>query len=81
MIREKHFKSMDGNTAAAYASYAFVDAAAIFPITPSSDMAQHIDEWATEGKKIFLEKYRRFWKCNQKKELLVLFMDRCRRGL
>ncbi len=44
-------KSMDGNTAAAYASYAFTDVAAIYPITPSSDMAQHVDEWASEGKK------------------------------
>ena len=44
-------KSMDGNTAAAYASYAFTDVAAIYPITPSSDMAQHIDEWAAAGKK------------------------------
>lgn len=42
---------MDGNTAAAYASYAFTDVAAIYPITPSSDMAQHVDEWASEGKK------------------------------
>lgn len=47
----KKYKSMDGNTAAAYASYAFTDVAAIYPITPSSDMAQHIDEWATEGRK------------------------------
>ena len=44
-------KSMDGNTAAAYVSYAFTDVAAIYPITPSSDMAQHIDEWASAGKK------------------------------
>lgn len=50
-MKEKVFKSMDGNTAAAYASYAFTDVAAIFPITPSSDMAQHVDEWATEGRK------------------------------
>ncbi|WP_295361585.1 pyruvate:ferredoxin (flavodoxin) oxidoreductase [uncultured Pseudoramibacter sp.] len=50
-------KSMDGNTAAAYASYAFTDVAAIYPITPSSDMAQHVDEWAAAGKKnIFGEK-------------------------
>lgn len=51
MTREKHFKSMDGNTAAAYTSYAFTDVAAIYPITPSSDMAMHVDEWATEGRK------------------------------
>ncbi len=50
-MRVKTYKSMDGNTAAAYASYAFTDVAAIYPITPSSDMAQHIDEWATEGRK------------------------------
>lgn len=43
-MRVKKYKSMDGNTAAAYASYAFTDVAAIYPITPSSDMAQHIDE-------------------------------------
>ena len=42
---------MDGNTAAAYVSYAFTDVAAIFPITPSSDMAEHVDDWAAEGKK------------------------------
>ncbi len=42
---------MDGNTAAAYVSYAFTDVAAIYPITPSSDMAQYVDAWAAEGKK------------------------------
>ncbi|MCY6370446.1 pyruvate:ferredoxin (flavodoxin) oxidoreductase [Clostridium ganghwense] len=44
-------KTMDGNTAAAYVSYAFTDVAAIFPITPSSPMAEHVDEWASQGKK------------------------------
>ena len=42
---------MDGNTAAAYASYAFTEVAAIFPITPSSVMAEKVDEWAAKGKK------------------------------
>ena len=42
---------MDGNTAAAYVSYAFTDVAAIFPITPSSNMAENVDEWAAKGKK------------------------------
>ncbi|MDV3427956.1 MAG: pyruvate:ferredoxin (flavodoxin) oxidoreductase [Bacillota bacterium] len=42
---------MDGNTAAAYISYAFTDVAAIFPITPSSPMAEHVDEWAAKGQK------------------------------
>ena len=44
-------KTMDGNTAAAYVSYAFTDVAAIYPITPSSPMAEHVDEWAANGKK------------------------------
>jgi len=42
---------MDGNTAAAYASYAFTEVAAIYPITPSSQMAESVDEWASQGKK------------------------------
>ena len=41
---------MDGNQAASHASYAFTDVAAIYPITPSSVMAEHTDEWATEGR-------------------------------
>ena len=42
---------MDGNTAAAYVSYAFTEVAAIYPITPSSNMAEFVDEWAANGKK------------------------------
>ena len=42
---------MDGNTAAAYVSYAFTEVAAIYPITPSSTMAELVDAWSTEGKK------------------------------
>ena len=49
MARNK--KTMDGNTAAAYVSYAFTDVAAIYPITPSSNMAEVTDEWAAKGKK------------------------------
>lgn len=44
-------KTMDGNTAAAYVSYAFTEVATIYPITPSSPMAEHVDEWASKGKK------------------------------
>ncbi|SKB64774.1 pyruvate-ferredoxin/flavodoxin oxidoreductase [Lachnospiraceae bacterium] len=44
-------KTMDGNEAAAHASYIFTDVAAIYPITPSSPMAEHTDEWATQGRK------------------------------
>lgn len=46
-----HKVVMDGNTAAAYASYAFTEVAAIYPITPSSQMAESVDEWASQGKK------------------------------
>ena len=42
---------MDGNTAAAHISYAFTDVAAIFPITPSSNMAESVDEWVAQGRK------------------------------
>ncbi|MDR1439601.1 MAG: pyruvate:ferredoxin (flavodoxin) oxidoreductase [Clostridiales bacterium] len=44
-------QTMDGNEAAAYASYAFTEVAGIFPITPSSPMAEHVDEWSAKGKK------------------------------
>ena len=55
----KHMKTMDGNTAAAYISYAFTDVAAIYPITPSSPMAEHVDEMAAHGaKNLFGEKVR-----------------------
>lgn len=46
----KTFKTMDGNTAAAHVSYAFTDVAAIYPITPSSNMAEYVDEWASQGR-------------------------------
>ncbi|MDQ0508187.1 pyruvate-ferredoxin/flavodoxin oxidoreductase [Peptoniphilus ivorii] len=47
----KVFKSMDGNEAAAYVSYAFTEVAAIYPITPSSPMAALVDSWSADGKK------------------------------
>ena len=50
-MSEKKMKTMDGNTAAAYASYAFTEVAAIYPITPSSVMAEVTDDWAAKGKK------------------------------
>ena len=49
MARE--LKSMDGNNAAAYVSYAFTEVAGIYPITPSSPMADYVDQWAASGKK------------------------------
>ena len=47
----RKMKTMDGNHAAAHASYAYSDVAAIYPITPSSVMAEATDEWATQGRK------------------------------
>ena len=46
LFMARKMKTMDGNTAAAHVSYAFTDVAAIFPITPSSNMAELADEWA-----------------------------------
>jgi pyruvate-ferredoxin/flavodoxin oxidoreductase len=51
MSAKKIIKTMDGNTAAAHVSYAFTDVAAIYPITPSSTMAEIVDEWAAYGRK------------------------------
>lgn len=47
----KFMKTLDGNTAAAHVAYAFTDVAAIYPITPSSTMAEVVDEWASQGRK------------------------------
>ncbi len=49
-MSQKKMKTMDGNTAAAHVSYAFTEVAAIYPITPSSGMAEITDEWAANGK-------------------------------
>ncbi len=51
MVAKKVIKSMDGNEAAAHCAYAFTEVAGIYPITPSSPMAQNIDLWASTGKK------------------------------
>ena len=48
---QRHFKTMDGNTAAAHVSYAFTEVAAIYPITPSSPMADYVDQWSAQGRK------------------------------
>jgi pyruvate-ferredoxin/flavodoxin oxidoreductase len=52
----KNMKTMDGNTAAAYAAYAFTDVAGIYPITPSSVMAELVDEWSAMAERIFSAK-------------------------
>ncbi len=50
-MAKKVFESMDGNRAAAWNAYAFTELAGIYPITPSSTMAEYVDEWSSEGKK------------------------------
>ena len=57
MITVRKLKTMDGNTAAAHVAYAFSEVAAIYPITPSSPMAESMDEWVSQDRKnIFGEK-------------------------
>jgi len=51
MSKEKKFLTCDGNQAAAHVSYMFTEVAAIYPITPSSTMAEYVDEWAAAGRK------------------------------
>ncbi|MCM1034731.1 MAG: pyruvate:ferredoxin (flavodoxin) oxidoreductase [Paludibacter sp.] len=50
-MKEKKFLTCDGNTAAAHIAYMFTEVAAIYPITPSSPMAENVDEWASQGRK------------------------------
>ena len=70
-------KTMDGNTAAAYISYAFTDVAAIYPITPSSTMAEVVDEWAAQGQKNVFGQTVKYWKCNLKLVLPVPYTVLC----
>ena len=51
MAKEKKFMTCDGNAAAAHIAYMFTEVAAIYPITPSSPMAENVDEWAAQGRK------------------------------
>ena len=51
MAKEKKFITCDGNQAAAHVAYMFSEVAAIYPITPSSPMAEHVDEWAAQDRK------------------------------
>ena len=50
-MKKRELKTMDGNTAAAHVSYAFTEVAAIYPITPSSPMADYVDQWSAQGRK------------------------------
>ena len=71
MARKK--KTMDGNSAAAHVSYAFTEVAAIYPITPSSPMAEETDAMAAKGVKTFSDKPLRLQNLNQKQAQQALF--------
>ncbi|MBQ5672495.1 MAG: pyruvate:ferredoxin (flavodoxin) oxidoreductase, partial [Oscillospiraceae bacterium] len=51
LIKKRKLETMDGNTAAAHVSYAYTEVAAIYPITPSSPMADFVDQWSAQGRK------------------------------
>ena len=66
MAKEKKFITCDGNQAAAHIAYMFSEVAAIYPITPSSPMAEHVDEWSAQGRKNLLATQFLCRKCNRK---------------
>jgi len=51
MSKKVHLQTMDGNEAAAHVAYAFTEVSTIYPITPSSPMADHVDDWSAHGRK------------------------------
>lgn len=69
---------MDGNTAAAYISYAFTEVASIFPITPSSTMAEKVDAWAANGKKNIFGEPSGWWRCSPRPARPELVTALCR---
>ncbi len=73
MSKEKKFLTCDGNQAAAHVSYMFSEVAAIYPITPSSTMAEYVDEWAAAGRKKSSVKLYWFRRCSLKAEPPVPF--------
>ena len=76
MTKQKKFITCDGNQAAAHISYMFSEVAAIYPITPSSTMAEYVDEWAAAGRKnIFGETVRAdTWNTQGRNSPAILYM-------
>lgn len=70
----KKFATMDGNEAAAYVSYAFTEVAGVYPITPSSQMGDNTEKWATQGKKNLLVLQLKLLRCSLKLEQQGHFM-------
>jgi pyruvate/2-oxoacid:ferredoxin oxidoreductase alpha subunit len=78
-MKKKKFLTCDGNQAAAHISYMFSEVAAIYPITPSSTMAEYVDEWAAAGRKnMFGETVCWYRKCNRKPVQRGRCTDPCR---
>ena len=73
----RSMKTMDGNHAAAHASYAYTEVAAIYPITPSSVMAEATDEWATQGRKNIFGQTVQVQKCSLRQVQQVLYTAHC----
>ena len=71
----RKMKTMDGNHAAAHASYAYTDVAAIYPITPSSPMAEATDEWATDGRTNISATQFRLQRCSLRQVQQVQYTD------
>ena len=72
MAKSKKFLTCDGNQAAAHIAYMFSEVAAIYPITPSSTMAEYVDEWAAGGRKNIWGEKVQVQECNRKVVLLQL---------
>ena len=70
----RKMKTMDGNQAAAHVSYAYTEVAAIYPITPSSVMPEHVDEWATEGRENIFGQTVQVTECSQRQEQQEQYM-------
>ena len=81
MANNKKFVTCDGNWAAAHIAYLFSEHAAIYPITPSSTMAEYVDEWAAQGKKNLFGEVVKSLKCRVRVVQPVLFTDRSRQVL
>lgn len=75
MAKQKNFLTCDGNQAAAHIAYMFSEVSAIYPITPSSTMAEYIDEWSASGRKTFSVNLCWYKKCSRKQALPVLCME------
>ena len=76
MAKEKVFLTCDGNQAAAHVAYLFSELAAIYPITPSSPMAEHVDEWSAFGRKnLFGEKVNIIEMSMEKADLEQIFLE------